>query len=171
MKVNFDKKKEIFSKILELICTSELQIINVIVLKDKLNKKYTTPKAMEYSWTILVERFEHLLRNESEETNNGLLFVDSDQKIPEQEIKDLIWKLVRRGSAMQRVDHVIEDPIFTKSHLRNLIQLADMIAYVIHKHYRGDAQFENWFEGLKHKMYQPGGDLNSFGLKEFPDCR
>jgi len=171
LKVNFDKKKEIFSKVLELICNSELQIINIIILKDKLNQKYVTPKAMEYSWTLLVERFEHLLRNEPEETNNGLLFVDSDQKIPEKEIKDLIWRLVRKGSSMQRVDHVIEDPIFTKSHLRNLIQLADMMAYVIHRSYRGDIKFKDWFDGLKHKMYQPNGELNKFGLKEFPDDR
>ena len=171
LKINFDKKKEIFSKVLELICTSELRIINVIVLKDKLNKKYVEPKVMEYSWTSLVERFEHLLQTESEGTNNGLLFIDSDQKNFEKEIKDLIWGLVRNGSAAKRIDHVIEDPIFKKSHLRHLIQLADMVAYVIHKHYRGDTQFDNWFEGLKPKMYQPNGDLNSFGLKEFPDYR
>lgn len=167
--LNLDKKNDIFSKVIEFICNSNVTLINVIVLKDKLNSQYITPKAKEYSWTILVERFEGYLRNQPEETNNGLLFVDSDQKIPEKEIKDIVWKLVRRGSIWQSVDHVIEDPIFTKSHLRNLIQLADMIAYVIHKHYKEDHDFEKWFESLIPKMYQPEGKLNTYGLKEFPD--
>ncbi len=101
MHLNLDKKKEIFSKITEFICNSEITLINVVVLKDKLNEKYVTPKAKEYSWTILVERFEYFLRNQPEETNNGLLFVDSDQKIPEKEIKDILWKLVRKGSIWQ----------------------------------------------------------------------
>jgi len=137
-------------------------------LKDKLKNKYSTPKPTEYSWTLIVERFEYLLRQEPEETNNGLLFVDSDQRISEQEIKNIIWKLVRKGSFWQRVDHVIEDPIFTKSHLRNIIQLADMIGYIVHKHYRKDPQFEAWFQLLKAKMYQPDGKLSTFGLVEFP---
>ncbi len=29
-----------------------------------------------------------------------------------------------------------------------LIQLADMIAYVVHKHYRRDPRFEGWFKSL-----------------------
>ncbi len=98
-----------------------------------------------------------------------MLFVDASQKIPESEIKDIVWRLVRIGSLWQQVEHVIEDPIFTKSHLRNLIQLADMIAYVIHKHYKGDPKFADWFEMLKPKMYQPNGKSHGFGIKEFPD--
>jgi len=166
--LNYEKKKEIFLKVSQLVCQSDIVLFNVIIFKDKLKDKYSTPKPKEYSWTLLVERFEHLLRQEPEETNNGLLFVDSDQRIPEQEIKDIIWKLVRRGSSWQKVDHVIEDPIFTKSHLRNIIQLADMVAYIVHKYIKRDPQFGAWCESLKTKMYQPDGRLSDFGLKEFP---
>lgn len=166
--INFEKKKEIFLKVCKLVCESDVILFNVIILKDKLKDKYSTPKPKEYSWTLIVERFEHLLRQEPEETNNGLLFVDSDQRTPEQQIKNIIWRLVRQGSLWQQVDHVIEDPIFTKSHLRNIIQLSDLIAYIVHKHYREDLQFEAWFKLLKVKMYQPDGKLSTFGLVEFP---
>ena len=115
--VNLNKKKEIFSKVIDLIIRSEISIINVIIYKDRLKDKYITPKTMEYSWTFLIERYEHFLVDKPKETNNGLVFVDSETKIPELEIKNLIYKLVRRGSAQQKVEHVIEDPIFTKSHL------------------------------------------------------
>ena len=168
LKLNFAKKQEIFSKVLDLICNSEITLINIIIFKDLMKDRYPAPQPMEYSWTFLVERFEHFLKQHQEEPNNGLLFVDSSQKIPESEIKNVVWRLVRNGSYWQRVEYVIEDPIFTKSHLRNLIQLADMIAYVIHKHYRHDLQFKDWFEGLKPKMYQHDKRLHGFGIKEFP---
>ena len=166
--LNLAKKQEIFSKILDLVCSSEVTLINVIIFKDKMKDRYSTPQPMKYSWTLLVERFEHFLKQQQSETNNGLLFVDSSQKVPESEIKNIILKLVRDGSAQQQVEHVIEDPVFTQSHLRNLIQLADMIAYVIHRYFRHDPKFKDWFEGLKPKMYQPSGRLHGFGIKKLP---
>ena len=168
LQLNLAKKQEIFSKVLSLVCSSEITLLNVIIFKDLMKEQYATPKLMEYSWTFIIERFEHFLKRQPAETNNGLLFVDSSQKIPESEIKNVVCGLVRNGSYWQRVEHVIEDPIFTKSHLRNMIQLADMVAYVIHRHYRGDPRFKGWFDGLKPKMYQPGGVLSGFGIKEFP---
>ncbi len=167
--LNLAKKQEIFSKILDLVCSSEVILISVIIFKDEMKNQYFTPQPLKYSWTFLVERFEHFLKQQQSETNNGLLFVDSSQKIPESEIKNIILKLVRDSSDQQQVEHVIEDPVFTPSHLRNLIQLADMIAYVVHRHYRHDPKFKDWFEGLKPKMYQPSGQLHGFGLKKFPE--
>jgi len=108
------------------------------------------------------------LRHQNETTNNGLMFVDSDQKIPEEEIKAILWNAIRYGTNVQRIRHVIEDPIFTKSHLRNLIQLSDMTAYIVHRAYSEHNEFKEWLEKLKPSMYQPDGNLASFGLKEFP---
>ena len=169
LNLNLAKKQEIFSKVLDFICNSEITLLNVIIFKDRMKEQYTTPKTMEYSWTFIVESFEHFLKQQPEETNNGLIFVDSSQKVPESEIKDVIRRLVRQGSHWQKARHVIEDPIFTKSHLRNLIQLADMIAYITQKYYRYDPKFKAWFERLKPKMYQPGGVLTGFGIKKFPN--
>ena len=169
LNLNLDKKNDIFSKLVELANKSpEITLINIIVLKDKLKDKYSTPKAKEYSWKIMIERFEYFLKQENETTNNGLMFVDSDQKIPEEEIKTILWNAVRHGTDMQKIHHIIEDPIFTKSHLRNLIQLSDMISYIIHKCYSDHEGFKEWLEKLKPSMYQPNGRLSSFGLKEFP---
>ena len=64
--------------------------------------------------------------------------------------------------------HVIEQPVFVESHTHNLIQLADMIAYVIHRYYKGDPNFTEFFELSKSKMYRVDGKPDSFGLKEFP---
>ena len=166
--INLPKKKEIFSKLIALILDSEITIINSVIIKDQLKVRYTTPKTMEYSWTFLIERYEHFLFDKPSETNNGLVFIDSSTKTPESEIKDLIYKLVRRGSTWQYIEHVIEDPIFLKSDRRNLIQLADMVAYCVNRHEKNDPNFGNWFNDLKTKMYQPNGELSKYGLKEFP---
>lgn len=166
--INLPKKKEIFSKVFQLISDSDITIINSVINKDELKEQYITPKTMEYSWTFLIERYEHFLLDKPSETNNGLVFIDSSTKTPENEIKNLMYKLVRRGSMWQDVEHVIEDPIFLKSDRRNMIQLADMVAYCITRHKKNDPNFENWFADLTRKMYQPNGELSRYGLKEFP---
>ena len=158
-----------FSKTLELDCKSNITLINVIIFKDLLKDKDLSLTLMEYSWTFITERFEHFLKQQPADSNNGLIFIDSSQKIPESEIKSVLYSLVREGSMWQNIDHVIEEPIFTRSHLRNLIQLADMIAYVIYRHYyKKDVKFKEWFESLVAKMYQPYGSIHGYGIKEFP---
>ena len=168
LNVNLTKKQEIFSKIVDFICKSDVTLVNVIIFKDRMRDKYMSPLPMKYSWIFMTERFEHFLNKKPPTTNNGLIFMDSSQKTPESEIKDVIWNLVRNGSPWQNISHVIEDPIFTRSHLRNLIQLADMVAYIVHRHYKGDLRFKGWFKSLECKMYHHNGNTYGFGLKEFP---
>ena len=169
LNVNLAKKREVFSRVLDLACKSKITLINTVISKDGMRTKHTVTRPMEYSWMFTLERFEGFLKLRPEGTNNGLVFVDSSQKVPESEIRDIIQRLVREGSPRQRFDHVIEDPIFVKSHLRNLIQLADMIAYVVvYKHHKGDPQFGDWFEMLKPKMHMRGGRPDGYGFKKFP---
>ena len=58
-----------------------------------------------------------------------------------------------------------------ESYRWNLIQLADMIAYVVHKHYRKDSRFERGLKPLEPKMYHSGGRLYGFGINEIPNLR
>lgn len=167
-KINFPKKKEIFQGVVDLILSAEITIISSVMDKDVMNEKYSNPRVLEYAWTFLVERYDHFLNDKPNTTNNGLVFIDSDDASIELEIKKILTKLVRKGSSHQWIEHVIEDPIFIKSHLRNLIQLTDIVAYVIHRRQRGDSEFKKWFDQLTTKMYQPNGDLYKWGLKIFP---
>lgn len=168
LNVNYAKKQEIFSKIIEFVCNSEVTLINVVIVKDQLKPKHSS-MIMEHAWTFIVERFEHFLQQQPPNTNNGLIFMDSSQRIPESEIKRVLWNLVRKDSKSQNITHVVESPIFTRSHLRNLIQLADMIAYVIYRHYyKNDKRFKEWFDSLTVKMYQHDGSFHGYGIKIFP---
>lgn len=168
MGMNRAKKLEIFSRVTNLACELDITIVGVVMFKDRMEEMYRSPTVMNYSWMFVVERFEHFLAQRPAETNNGLLFIDGSQKKPESDIKSALWKAVKHGSSWQSIDHVIEYPIFVESHVHNLVQLADMIAYVVLKHYKSDPEFEELFELLKSKMYRFGGKLDGFGLKEFP---
>ncbi len=168
LQLDFVKKQKIFSKIVDFICKSKIRLICVLMFKDRAKAKYANPRILERAWALMVKRFEHFLKQQPPETNNGLLFIDSSQKVPESEIKNIIKRMVRNDRTRPRIDHVIEDSIFVESHLRNLIQLADMIAYIIYKCRKGDPQFKGWFERLHSKMYRPGGKRNDSGIKEFP---
>lgn len=166
--MNQAKKLEIFSRITDLACELDITVVGVVMFKDRMGEMYRSQTVVDYSWMFVAERFEHFLVQKPVETNNGLLFIDASHKNPESDIRRALQKAVKNGSIWQSIDHVIEYPIFVESHVHNLIQLADMIAYVMLKHYKGDSEFEELFELLKSKMYRSGGKLDGFGLKEFP---
>ena len=161
------KKRDLF--VVDIACESRVTIINVIIFKNRLKRKNSSI-VMKYSWSRLTDQFEYFLRQKQADTNNGLFVIDSSQRTPELENKEAIRRRVRVGSSRGDIRYVIEDPIFVESRRHNLIQLADMIAYMAHKYYGADRVFENWFKSLKPKMYRHNGRLIGFGIVEFPDA-
>lgn len=166
--LSLEKKRAVFSQVFEFVSKSEITLLCTIIFKDRLREKYTTPQPLKYSWTFLAERFEHFLAQKQTGTNNGLFAIDAIQNNIESQIRGVIGSMSRNGGNYPPADHVIGYPIFVKSHIHNMIQVADMIAYAVHRYYKGDSQFKDWFEKLKPKMYRPGGRLRGYGLKEFP---
>ena len=164
-----EKKKEIFSRIVDNACESKITIINVIIFKDMLkNMQNASSEVMRQSWLRLTERFESFLKQKRVPADNGLFFIDASSRRPDCEIRNTIHSIVRKGGMRRGIQHVIEDPIFVESRMRNLIQLADMVAYVVHKHYTNNPMFDKWFQSLVPKMYHHNGKLHGFGIVEFP---
>ena len=171
LNLNRAKKDEIFSRVVDIACKSEIVLVNVIVFKDML-KQRRSHAVMKYSWRRLVIRFENFLERNQIPINDGLFFIDSSHKNPDTEIKNLISSQVQRGKNNRLGDsHVIENPIFVESFRWNMIQLADMIAYVIHKHYKKDPMFAKWFKLLNSKMYRSGNRLYGVGINEISSSR
>lgn len=166
--LNFAKKKEIFSRVVDAACKSAITIVGVVVFKDALEQRRSSV-VMKSSWRRLTSRFESFLKQNPLHADDGLFFIDSSQKTPEAEIKGTILAEVRRRGGRLGTHRVIENPLFVASHRWGLIQLADMIAYVVHRHYRQDSRFEEWFQSLEPKMYRSGGRLFGFGINEIPD--
>lgn len=160
--LNIAKKEEIFSRIVEAACGHDITIINTVIFKDRLTNRRSS-EVMRRSWSMLVGGFEGFLHKMPAQTNNGLIFMDSSQRVSEEDTRRIVRRLA--GGRRRDSHHVLETPIFVESHMWNLIQLADMIAYVVHRHYKKDPRFEKWFESLVPKMYHSGGKLYGHGMR------
>ena len=152
--LNLAKKEEIFSRVVDAACKSAITVVSVVVFKDVLEQRRSSA-VMKSSWRRLTSRFESFLKQNPLHADDGLFFIDSSQKTPETEIKGIILAEVRRRGGRLGTRRVIENPLFVASHRWGLIQLADMIAYVVHRHYRQDSRFEEWFQSLEPKMHRP----------------
>lgn len=166
--LSITKKEEIFSRVVNVACESKITVINVIIFKDMLEQRRSSA-VMKSSWQRLTARFEDFLRHKMLYSDDGLLFVDSSQKVPETEIKEAVLAEIRRKNSQLGSHRVIENPIFVESHRWNLIQLADMIAYITHRAYKKDPRFKRWFQLLQPKMYHSDDNIRGFGINEIPD--
>lgn len=138
---SFREKQEIFSRVFEFMSESSASLICIIANKDKLAERYLHPQPLRYAWTFIVERFEHFLNQRPTKPGNGLFFIDASRRNVECEIKDVVFRMATNGSGYLVADHVVECPIFVKSDRHNMIQAADMVAYAVHRHYKGDPRF------------------------------
>ena len=164
------KRDEIFSRTVDIARRSKITIISVIVFKDMLRQR-RSPMVMKFSWRRLTVRFEDFLARDQAHADDGLLLIDASQKTPEAEIRNVILNAVGRRRSRLGSSHVVETPIFVDSSRWSLIQLADMIAYVVHRHYKKDSEFEGWFKSLVPRMYRSDGAMYGFGINEIPDSR
>lgn len=168
MRINYAQKQRIFSEVVGIACRSEAAFVGAVISKDKLLEGSAVPRPMVHAWTMLTDQFEHFLRRQPEGANTGLLCVDASNKSTECAIRNLIHKLVKNGTPFQSVDHIMGNPVFIESHMSGMMQLTDMIAYVIHRNHRGDRQFKAWLEDLLPKTYCPNGGMAKRGIKTFP---
>ncbi len=96
-----------------------------------------------------------------EESSVGRLFVDQRESRSHgkahREIAD--FHACRRRHA--RRFHVVERPYFQDSARSNHIQLADVIAYSVLRHYRNDDPEYPYFARLVPKLYRPNGVIGA----------
>ena len=64
---------------------------------------------------------------------------------------------------------VSTDVRFVDSAGEQLVQAADMAAYIIHKHSRGDGLFGGLFDALVPCMWRQDGIIEGHGIKHYPD--
>ena len=72
------------------------------------------------------------------------------------------------GRCKSRPPLVLKDIRFVDSLSEPLVQAADMVAYIIHKHCRGDILFGRWFDALAPCMWHHDGRIKGFGISYYP---
>ena len=168
MGLDASKKAEIFEQVASIICRSDVTLLTVIVFKDYIPSRRSASKLTENIWTFVAERSEHFLKRMPEETNRGMLFMDSSDEISESEISNTIKRTIRNGTPRRQIEHIMRETVFVRSDEHLTVQLADMVAYIVNRRYKGDSRFDGWFETIMAKAYAPSGRVRNYGIKEFP---
>lgn len=160
------QKTTILDNLYEVIKNLPIKIISVGVDKSKITSQRTD--LVEYAWTFLMERCDGFLENDAN-PNKGMLRIDRSCRIQEGKIIQIVNQLRRNGSPYQRINNIVEEPIFYASHQRKGLQLADAVAYCTQRHLNHLVDFDVYWDIIKEKLWRDGsGNFDGYGLKIFP---
>lgn len=191
-KLKVEQRIEVMDDLLSVIKSYGLQIIYTVI-----NKQATKAKLHPHqlAFLFLIERIEDYLIKEN---SLGLLVADENRDIEQRLIDDLErFKTIDTGFGYRptKIDHIIDSLHFVKSHNNHLIQLADIVAYILLRYkrvkeellkiynvernnYDGMSLFPSWLDwveqnaSLRQKTELKHGNLLQykpfFIFKEFP---
>lgn len=145
-------KMRIFDRTVDLASCSNIKIINVIIDKSLDVGMDGRHWPLERSWIDLVKGFKRYLSTTSG-AEYGLIMADSCDRVSEQLIAKAVYRTARRYGTGGRRPPVLDGVFFRDSRLEPVIQLADMIGYMVHKREKGDAAFSGWNGRLECNTY------------------
>ncbi|OOF05384.1 DUF3800 domain-containing protein [Salinivibrio sp. MA607] len=156
----FDKelRLEAIKKALNLIDGRKFRIFASVVRKSAISPN----DPVHYTFQQIVTRFDHFLARQHVHFNNtqrGLILFDKSSK--EAPIQALAKAFKLDGHEWGRLRNMAEVPAFIDSEAARLIQLADLIAYALFRHYeKEDSQFFDlierkfdYFGGVQHGLH------------------
>jgi len=148
-KLTVDKRVEIIKELTEIIKKVEMRTVYVAIKKRNLLKSIDI---RYWAYKFLFERLCYQLKdmnNGKDKIEYGLLLFDSISKKRDHEIWNLVSDLLKEGSGYEKNEHLIDGPIFSESHIRSPLQIADCVAYVVnHNHKINQNKDENIRESL-----------------------
>ena len=150
--LTLEDKRRIFDRVVDLARDPAVKLISVEVDKGSDIGMRGRHWPLERSWIDLVKAFKHYLSPKNG-VEYGLIIADACDKGAERLIEKTVYKTARRYGTRQRRSPVFDGVFFRDSRLESLIQLADMVGYVIHKHVKGDLAFAGWYERLVCNTY------------------
>jgi len=136
-KFQIPKRIEIIGEISDLIKSSDIRVVYIVIRKPKLLKSINI---RYWAYNFLFERLCYQLRDlnrDNDKIEYGLLLFDSISKKRNNEIWNIVSKLLKEGGwYKEKNEHLIDGPIFSESTIRSPLQLADCIAYVVNHHHK-----------------------------------
>jgi len=139
------------------------------------NEKKYNEEVFRIAYRLLIERITNYLK---EEKDKGILVIDEPTVKDAMNWKFIIREEIEKGKYADPTI-LIPVPLFTRSELSRIIQLADLVAYCIRRYYLAqnkekerkplsetDRKFKNFYEKyLKKKIRQKNGKIEGFGIK------
>ncbi|OLS16965.1 MAG: hypothetical protein HeimC2_45430 [Candidatus Heimdallarchaeota archaeon LC_2] len=136
---SIEDRHNILIRLSNIIKKNRCRLISVIIDKAKIKSEIRTKPLEEqaewtqlWAWRLLLERVEKFLnkKNLLPKTNFGLLCVDNNSDKITSDITNIIQQFRKAGTMYLNSKWIIENPFFVDSGMRNLIQLADFVAWV-----------------------------------------
>jgi hypothetical protein len=167
--LSLTRKYEILDDLYRFINDLPIEIIVVGIDKLEFTNRYGNKGIFPAAWTFLVERFESYIDDVGRNHNEGIIIVDTSAKMPQKEICTVVNRLRKKGSRYKEINHLIEEPIFIQSNIREGIQIADACAYCALKHLTGYDKFNPYWSIVETKLLRsPAGNPEGYGYKIFP---
>jgi len=141
---------------LEILAASHISntVFACIVRKSKVSPK----DPVEVAFEQLSSRFDYYLRRLHKKGNSQRGIIIFDKSTYETTIQNLATDFRKIGHTWDVLRNLAEVPLFIDSRASRLIQLADLTAYSVFRHYeQGDSQF---YSILAHKIDNDGGQLH-----------
>ena len=149
--LTMQQKQEIFSSMVNVVARARLDVIPVAVDRVRHGIQNTGRRPLAVGWSTMFRRFERMLDIPGGEY--GLILADAGRAGDERTARAIVEKMARsRMEQSPNCAGVLDGVIYRDSRLDIMVQLADIVAYIMHRHYRKDAHFEGWFESIKTKF-------------------
>jgi hypothetical protein len=156
----------------------ELRIIGVLIDKKRLRRSIDIEI---WAYRLLFERINKflerkntLLMSKQHPPQYCIMIMDSEGETKDRKLRKRLLTILRHGTLYSQLQYLIEDPLFTDSKWRNLLQLVDVVAYCIRKKYRANTtsfqtqKWESFYAKMEPKLDSPFGSYHGHGLKIFP---
>jgi hypothetical protein len=159
----------VIGDIYSLLARSDVTLLCVSIGKSKEYRNNPSTDIEFLAWELLIERL-NICVDKSCKINAldeyGLIIMDEKNRSKDLRIRNYLKVLRLQGTAFQKINRIIEDPIFTPSHWRNLTQLADSIVCCVKFHLKNEPFFSQQFLTLENKFAKDShGNIYNAGYK------
>lgn len=149
--LSMQQKQEMVSSMVDVVVRSRLDIIPVVIDRMWHERQRAGHRPLVVSWSTMLRRFEHILDLGGGEC--GLILADAGRAGDERAVRAIIEEMaLARMEGSPNCAGVLNGVIYRDSRLDIMIQLADIVAYILHRYCRKDARFQGWFEAISPKF-------------------
>ncbi len=149
--LSMQQKQEMVSSMVDVVVRSRLDIIPVVIDRMWYERKRAGRMPLIIGWSSMFRRFECILDRPGREY--GLILADAGRPSDERMARSIVEKMARaRLEQAPNCAGVLDGVIYRDSRLDIMIQLADIVAYILHRYYRKDTRFQGWFEAIRSKF-------------------
>lgn len=163
---NLPTMEKFISRLNDIIQRIPFTIISTIVDKRKLKNRYPIPRnPYHLSLLFCLERVSYFLKEMEQSTKLTHLVVETRGKKEDAELELEFRNIINRFKLNEQPNFDIQ---FSDKKTNSIgLQIADLVAHPIGRHYINPKQQNRSYEILKNKFYKYP-NFNSMGLKIFP---